>query len=96
MLQNASMKSSPLSNQACYFNVVLCTRGATCHTEKLLFANAQSHLLLPLSRHGPFVAFYFYCKTCNTVFIIPIIAYRPSKDVFMYHLEVENSKGASL
>ena len=34
--------------------------------------------------------FIVIAKSCYTVYIIPIIAYRPSKDVFMYHLGVEN------
>ena len=49
-----------------------------------------------LKRHGPFMAFKFYCKImlCGinyTNYNRPI-AYRPSKDAFMYHLRVENSR----
>ena len=49
-----------------------------------------------LKRHGVFVTFNLYCKIMLYGINLPIIAYRPSKDVFKYHLGVENrcSKGA--
>ena len=52
--------------------------------------------LLVLKRHGPFVAFNFYCKIMLYGINYTYYSVKTAKYVFMYHLGVENkrSKGA--
>ena len=55
----------------------------------------QLSLFLMLKRHGPFVAFYFYCKIMLYGINYTYYSIKTIKIFFMYHLGVENrrSKG---